>query len=76
MFVSGLLDCKTVTGSVNGEAFYNFIQTALLPHLMPFDGQNPNSVVVMDNASIHHDNKTDTRSWQSCSFPTSIFSRP
>ena len=26
----------------------------VLPHLMPFDGQNPHSVVVMDNCSIHH----------------------
>ena len=26
----------------------------LLPHLMPFNGVNPRSVVIMDNASIHH----------------------
>jgi len=26
----------------------------VLPHLMPFDGQNPHSVVVMEKCSIHH----------------------
>ena len=31
-----------------------FIQHILLPHLHPFHGINPHSVVVMDNASIHH----------------------
>ena len=25
-----------------------------MPHVMPFDGINPHSVVIMDNASIHH----------------------
>ena len=54
----GVLDCKTVIGSVDGELFYNFIQASLLPHLMPFDGRNPHSVVVMDNCSIHHVDET------------------
>ena len=26
----------------------------ILPHLMPFDGKNPHSVVILDNCSIHH----------------------
>ena len=54
MSVNGMLDCKTVIGSVNGEVFYDFVQSALLPHLMPFNDVNPNSVVVLDNCSIHH----------------------
>ena len=54
MSTNGLLDCKTFTGSVDGEVFYNFVQAALLPHLMPFNGRNPHRVVVMDNCSIHH----------------------
>ena len=54
MSVNGMLDCKTVIGSVNEEVFYDFVQSALLPHLMPFNGVNPNSVVVLDNCSIHH----------------------
>ena len=49
-----LLDVKTFQGTVNGETFYNFVQTHLLPHLMPYNGINPHSVVVSDNCSIHH----------------------
>lgn len=25
-----------------------------MPNLMPFDGHNPRSIVIMDNCSIHH----------------------
>ena len=45
---------RTVWGSVNGDEFLNFIQRDLLPTLMPFDGQNPNSIVILDNCSVHH----------------------
>ena len=27
---------------------------SILPHLMPFSGENPHSIVVLDNAAIHH----------------------
>ena len=54
MSTRGVLDCNVVHGSVNGEQFYKIIQKALLPHLMPYNGINPHSIVVMDNASIHH----------------------
>ena len=32
----------------------DFITSSLLPILQPFDGVNAHSLVVMDNASIHH----------------------
>ena len=41
-------------GSVDGDVFYSFVEKFLLPHLMPFDGINPHSVVILDNCSIHH----------------------
>ena len=41
-------------GSVNGDTFLHFVHTMLLPILNSFDGQSKNSVVIMDNASIHH----------------------
>ncbi len=50
----GVLDCQVVHGSVNGDVFYDLVEKVLLPHLMPFDGNNPNSVVILDNCSIHH----------------------
>lgn len=48
------LDVKTVRGTSDGDTFYSFVQTYLLPHVMPFDGMNPHSVVVLDNCAIHH----------------------
>ena len=41
-------------GTTNGEKFSEFVQKCLLPCLNPFNGINSWSVVVMDNASIHH----------------------
>jgi len=54
MSMAGVLDCQIVHGTVNGDTFYNFVEKFLLPHLMPFNGTNPHSVVVLDNCSIHH----------------------
>lgn len=54
MSTKGILDCHCVSDSVNGTEFLYFIQHILLPHLKPFNGINDHSVVIMDNASIHH----------------------
>ena len=54
MSTAGLVDVKTIHGTANGEVFYNFVRTHLLPHLLPYNGINPHSVVVLDNCSIHH----------------------
>ena len=56
MSTAGLLDVKTHAGTVDGEVFYGFVQTRLLPKLMPYNGTNPHSVVVLDNCAIHHVN--------------------
>lgn len=37
-----------------GRDLKAFIEECLLPVLKPFNGINPCSVVIMDNASIHH----------------------
>ena len=31
-----------------------FIKKQLMPKLMPFDGYNLRSIVIMDNCSVHH----------------------
>lgn len=54
MSTAGILDFDIAHGSVNGDVLYNFVEKYLLPHLMPFDGNNPHSVVILDNCSIHH----------------------
>lgn len=54
MSSAGLLDVKTFQGTANGNLFYNFVQTHLLLNLMPYNGVNPHSLVVLDNCVIHH----------------------
>ena len=39
---------------MTGERFEDFISSTVLPILQPFNWINPCSVVIMDNASIHH----------------------
>ena len=48
---------KTVTG----EIFQQYVEQSLIPVLQPFDGTNARSVVVMDNASVHHVNMVEDR---------------
>ena len=50
--MEGILECEIVGSSVDGNTFYDFVNLRLLPLLMPFDGTNPHSVVIMDNASV------------------------
>lgn len=54
MTTRGIEDVYTTTNSVNGEIFEQFIVECVLPIILPFDGNNPRSVLVLDNASIHH----------------------
>ncbi len=54
MTTRGIEDVYTTTGSVNGEKFIEYFCQCVRPIVMPFDGQNSRSIVVMDNASIHH----------------------
>ena len=50
---SGVLVTQLITGSVNGERFFDFLRGILIPMMNAFDGQSQNSVLVMDNCSIH-----------------------
>ena len=52
--MDGVHDVYLAEGSVNGDKFELFIRECLLPILSPFNGSNPRSIVIMDNASIHH----------------------
>lgn len=54
MALDGIVDVHITSGGVNGDVFCEFIEKNLLPQLLPFNGSNGRSVVVMDNASIHH----------------------
>ena len=54
MSIDGLLTYDLTVDSVNGEAFLNFLMSTLIPEMMPYNGSNPKSILVMDNCSIHH----------------------
>ena len=43
-------DFYTTTTSVNSDRFLHFVEHALVLHLQPFN----RSVVIIDNATIHH----------------------
>ena len=54
MSTRAILDVHIAKGTTNGDTFYEFILKHLIPVLQPFNGINPNSVVIIDNSSIHH----------------------
>lgn len=54
MSCDGILDFTTSTSTNTSQSFEHYVRKALLPHLQPFNGVNSRSVVVLDNASIHH----------------------
>ena len=54
MSVQGIEAIKIARGSVDGDAFYSFVCTSLFTKVMPFNGTNPNSVLILDNCSVHH----------------------
>ena len=48
----GFIDWEIIRGSYNSNMFINFIKEKVIPHTTPFPG--PRSVLIMDNAKIHH----------------------
>lgn len=54
MSVQEPLECTIVEGGVSGDVFKTFLEEKLSPVLQPFNGANPNSIIIMDNATIHH----------------------
>ena len=61
MSTRGIEDVLVTDKSVNGDLFLQFVEQCLVPVLQPFNGSNPRSVVIMDNASIHHVSSVVTR---------------
>ena len=57
--IYGIEDVYTSTDleTINGEIFEEFLGQLLLPIIMPYDGVNPRSILIVMmniNASIHH----------------------
>ena len=43
----GLLEIGIHRGETNGDVFLQFVNEKLVPNLLPFNGANPRSVVIM-----------------------------
>jgi hypothetical protein len=54
MTTTGILAVELMTGSVNGDIFFDYVRGSLIPEMQPFDGRSPKCIAVMDNCSIHH----------------------
>ena len=54
MSLDGIHDVYVTEGTVNGEKSADLVRNCLLPVLKPFNYIDSHSVVIMDNASIHH----------------------
>ena len=52
MSSEGVMSYEMITGTTNGETFFDFICGNLIPCMQPFPA--PTSILVMDNCSIHH----------------------
>ena len=50
---TGSLALEIHRDKVNGDIFFDFARGSLIPELLPFDGYNHQSIVIMDNCSIH-----------------------
>lgn len=44
----GILDLQLVNDTVDSDIYCDFVEKVLLPHLMPFNGINHHSVVVLE----------------------------
>ena len=51
---SGIIASKITQTTMNGDTFFDFVRSSLLPMMQQFDGSSPHSILVMDNCSIHH----------------------
>ena len=62
---NGLLDVKIIKDTSNGDTFYEFLHSHVLPHLMPFDGQNPQCRYhgQLQHSPRRRDSNNDSRGW-------------
>ena len=50
----GLLEYELHQSNINSDMIFDFIHGKLIPSMFPFDGSSRRSVLILDNASIHH----------------------
>jgi len=50
---NGFIDWMIIHASFDADLFVQFLEEHVIPHTNPYPG--PRSVLIMDNAKIHHD---------------------
>ncbi len=50
----GVVALELTKGTVDGSKFVDFIRGKLIAEMLPFDGENIRSILVLDNSSVHH----------------------
>jgi len=50
--IDGILDVGIYRGNVNAETFLHFVDNTLAPNLLPFNGINPRSIVIMGTFTL------------------------
>ena len=53
MCTDGVIVLELFKGTLDGDKFITYLRGTLIPEMMPFDGINPRSVLIMDNCSVH-----------------------
>ena len=54
MSSDGMVALDVTTSTVSGETFFDFLRGTLIPNMLPFNGSNIRSILVLDNCSVHH----------------------
>ncbi len=53
MSTDGVVAVDVTKSNVDAEMFFGYARGSLIPNMLPFNGSNPCSVVIMDNLSVH-----------------------
>ena len=54
MSTDGVVAVEVTKSNVDAEVFFDYARRSLIPNMLPFNGSNPCSIVIMDNLSVHH----------------------
>ena len=57
---NGIIATDFLQCTCSGEEYFDFLRGDLIPQMLPFDGLNPNSILIMDNCSVHHTEEVNT----------------
>ena len=54
MSTEGIIAYDSFTGTLDSSHFFDFVRGTLIAQMHSFDGSSPQSILIMDNCSVHH----------------------